>query len=195
MNKTLKIENHFFDAAYCKKIIQESQAFEQKKSKVGLRKGGTGTRLDSRKSFSYKIPDKYWKEFEAKIINYIPTVEATFGFKVDKAEAFSIRLLAYDEGHYFKPHRDIYEDGDYPTTRKWKVTGVIYLNEYEVEEPSEGNFSGGEFLVYGLNPESETLATPVLPETGQFVLFNSTLVHEVLPIRAGRRYCITTWYS
>lgn len=194
MNKVLKIEDHFFAEDYCKKIIHDAENFQQSVSKVGLKEGGVGIRTESRNSISFQLPQDWYDDFNAKIQAYIPIVEKTFDFKVNQAMPQKIRFLGYKKGHYFKPHRDAYEDERYPGTENFKVTGVIYLNEYEVEGPSPGNFMGGEFLVYGLNPESETLATPVLPETGQLVLFNSSLIHEVLPITGGTRYCITTWF-
>lgn len=197
MNKRLQIENQFFDRAYCKKIIEEATKFHHAPSPVGLKKGGMGLRTQARNSNSYELPESYFKAFNEKIQAYIPTVEKVFGFKVNRNVKQKIRLLGYNAGHFFKPHRDAYEGENYPGTETWKVTGIIYLNDYEVADPAEGNFSGGEFLVYGLDPgdKEEKSATPVLPEAGQFVLFNSSLIHEVLPIRGGTRYCITTWYS
>lgn len=192
MNKALKIEDQFFSPDYCKKIITESKNFEQSASKVVSKEGKADIRTKSRNSISFHIPQIWRDDFNAKIDAYIPRVEEIFDFKVDQSIPRKMSFLGYKSGHFFKPHRDA--DHRYVVNGSFRVTAIIYLNEYEVEGPSPGNFMGGEFLVYGLNPESETLATPVLPEAGQLVLFNSNLMHEVLPITGGTRYCITTWF-
>lgn len=88
------------------------------------------------------------------------------------------RILRYDPGDEFKPHRD----GAYmaPSGALSKLTLLLYLNE---------GYVGGrtEFLD---KTESAWVAIP--PHIGAVAIQDQDLVHCVPPLQAGRKYVIRT---
>lgn len=89
-----------------------------------------------------------------------------------------LRILRYDPGDEFMPHRD----GSYmaPSGAISKLTLLLYLNE---------GYDGGrtEFLD---KTESAWVAIP--PHVGSVAIQNQDLVHRVPPLEAGRKYALRT---
>ena len=86
-------------------------------------------------------------------------------------------MLQYNEGHYFKRHRDrINHD---PHTSSRMQTLIVQLsdsNEYE----------GGNLIV------RDKIADKT---KGNMVIFDSNELHECTTITKGTRYCLVTWLS
>ncbi len=89
-----------------------------------------------------------------------------------------LRILRYDPGDEFKPHRD----GTYaaPSGALSKLTLLLYLNE---------EYEGGrtEFLD---KTESAWVAIP--PHVGAVAIQHQDLIHCVPPLQAGRKYVLRT---
>ena len=89
-----------------------------------------------------------------------------------------LRILRYDPGDEFKPHRD----GSYmaPSGAISKLTLLLYLNE---------GYTGGrtEFL-----DKTESAWVSIPPHTGAVAIQNQNLIHCVPPLEAGRKYAIRT---
>jgi predicted 2-oxoglutarate/Fe(II)-dependent dioxygenase YbiX len=83
-----------------------------------------------------------------------------------------LRYYRYDRGQYFAPHCD----GAFVrnSNERSMVTVLIYLNE---------DFEGGETIVEGI---------PVVPRTGQALLFFHPVLHEGATILRGRKYVLRT---
>ena len=91
-----------------------------------------------------------------------------------------LRLLRYDGGEYFAPHRDgtyVREDGG---DRSF-VTVLIYLNQ---------GFEGGETTF--LHCRDFDKKVPYVPETGSVLLFQHDILHEGSLLRSGTKYIIRT---
>jgi prolyl 4-hydroxylase len=88
------------------------------------------------------------------------------------------RILRYDPGDEFKPHRD----GTYmaPSGALSKLTLLLYLNE---------GYVGGrtEFL-----DKTESVWVAIPPHVGAVAIQDQDLVHCVPPLHAGRKYAIRT---
>jgi hypothetical protein len=141
------------------------------------------------------IPDLYWKQ-----LKHIPEAKRLFCEVIDKtgrnigqklkigAPAYleTVILTAIGPGGYRIKHADNAtqnESGEWMPnhTPNRDISAVCYLNE---------EFEGGE-LVF------EQHRVAIRPRRGLIVLFPSdqTHVHEVLPVRSGRRYTVAMWFT
>jgi Rps23 Pro-64 3,4-dihydroxylase Tpa1-like proline 4-hydroxylase len=78
------------------------------------------------------------------------------------------------DGEFMSAHKD----GGYPDSEKTIVFGVaIYLND---------DFTGGEINYPDLN-------ISIKPKRSSVVIHDAKLLHEVLPVKSGSRYSITTF--
>ena len=89
-----------------------------------------------------------------------------------------LRFLRYDNGEYFKPHRD----GSFlraDNSEMSLITIQLYLNE---------GFEGGETTFFGPNNEK----VPIVPKTGMVLVFEHLLLHEGSLLKSGRKYSMRT---
>lgn len=132
---------------------------------------------DTRKSHRCIIDSKSFVDILwHRIQSYVPSVwkngEVCMGLNE------RLRILRYDPGDEFKPHRDgAYGD---PSGAISKLTILIYLNE---------GYQGGYTAFMN---SSESAWIPVTPYTGSIAIQDQELVHFVPPLQAGRKYVIRT---
>lgn len=100
----------------------------------------------------------------------LPEIAKAFQFNVTRMERYIVCCYDAGTGGYFRPHRDNTTKGT--AHRRFAVT--LNLNSEE--------FEGGalRFPEFG----SQTYKPP----TGGAVVFSCSLLHEALPVTAGRRY-------
>ncbi|WP_282608137.1 2OG-Fe(II) oxygenase [Pelagibius sp. Alg239-R121] len=128
------------------------------------------------KVLQYVVRDPQIQRYlDAKIIRRIkPEVEKAFQTGFSKREEY--RIAAYGPGDYLAPHRDN------PTakTRHRRFTVSVTLNAEE--------FEGGalQFREYG--------GQEYLVETGCAIIWSCSLLHEVRPVTAGRRFILGTHF-
>lgn len=99
-----------------------------------------------------------------------PQIEKAFQFKVTRVERFIVACYDAADGGFFNAHRDNTTAGT--AHRRFALT--INLNAEE--------FEGGELRFPEFGPR--TYRAP----TGGGVVFSCSLLHEALPVTAGRRY-------
>ena len=100
----------------------------------------------------------------------VPEIEKAFQFKVSRMERYIVACYDADTAGHFRAHRDNTTKGT--AHRRFAVTVNLDAEAYE----------GGDlrFPEFG----SRTYRAP----TGGAVVFSCSLLHEVLPVTAGRRY-------
>lgn len=105
----------------------------------------------------------------------VPEIFRAFNYRVSYVKEFKICCYEAAEGGFFKPHRDNIEPAG---GRRFAMTLNLNTGEYE----------GGQlrFPEYGPHLYS--------PEAGGAVVFACNLVHEVLPVTAGRRYVLLCFF-
>jgi peroxiredoxin/predicted 2-oxoglutarate/Fe(II)-dependent dioxygenase YbiX len=105
----------------------------------------------------------------------IPELAKVFDFQPKRGEQFKIACYDATEGGFFEPHRD---NVDPAGGRRFAMS--LNLNS--------GEFEGGNlrFLEYG----------PHLycPAAGDALIFSCRLVHEAMPVTAGRRFVLLTFF-
>lgn len=104
----------------------------------------------------------------------IPEIARIFHFGVSRRDP--LKLLAYpaSEG-YFRAHRD----NDTPDVAHRRFALSINLNQ--------GDYTGGEFRYSEFGPHLYA------PATGTALVFSCSVLHEVLPVKSGTRYAMTTF--
>jgi peroxiredoxin len=99
-----------------------------------------------------------------------PAIEQAFQFRVTRMERYLVACYDAGQGGHFRAHRDNTTKGT--AHRRFAVT--INLNA--------GEFEGGELRFPEFGPR------PYRAPTGGAVVFSCSLLHEALPVTAGRRY-------
>ncbi len=107
----------------------------------------------------------------ATVDRVIPAVSDAFGFRITQFESFRIGCYDAARGGFFRAHRD----NTSPFTKHRQYALTLNLNT--------GDYAGGELRF------PEVPGAPVYaPATGSGVVFACSLLHEVLPVTAGRRF-------
>lgn len=99
-----------------------------------------------------------------------PEVKKAFQFEATRMERYIVACYDASTGGYFNAHRDNTTSGT--AHRRFAVTFNLNAGEHE----------GGELRF----PEFGTRT--YVPPTGAALVFSCSLMHEVLPIRKGRRF-------
>lgn len=100
----------------------------------------------------------------------VPEIARSFQFQVTRLERYLVACYAAEEGGHFAAHRDNTTKGT--AHRRFAVS--INLNAED--------FSGGDLRFPEFGPATYR------PPTGGAVVFSCSLLHQALPVTAGRRY-------
>jgi predicted 2-oxoglutarate/Fe(II)-dependent dioxygenase YbiX len=124
----------------------------------------------------------------------LPGLAAHYGVALSGYEAPYV--VRYPTGGFYRPHTDNDEGGHgSPETSHRKVSCVVFLNGTG-PAAQEDSFAGGALAFFRLanRPNSETCKTFLYPEPNLLVAFRSGVCHEVLPVMAGCRWTLVTWF-
>ena len=106
----------------------------------------------------------------------LPEIARVYQFNVARRDPF--KLLAYpQDAGYFRAHRD----NETPDVAYRRFALSVNLNA--------GDYEGGEFRYPEFGPHRFS------PATGSALVFSCSLLHEVLPVRSGTRYAMTTFLA
>lgn len=106
----------------------------------------------------------------------LPEIARVYQFNVARRDPF--KLLAYpQDAGYFRAHRD----NETPDVAYRRFALSVNLNA--------GAYAGGEFRYPEFGPHLFS------PATGSALVFSCSLLHEVLPVRNGTRYAMTTFLA
>jgi predicted 2-oxoglutarate/Fe(II)-dependent dioxygenase YbiX len=106
----------------------------------------------------------------------LPEIARVYQFQVGRRDPF--KLLAYPEdAGYFRAHRD----NETPDVAYRRFALSVNLNT--------GGYEGGEFRYPEFGPHLFS------PATGSALVFSCSLLHEVMPVRRGTRYAMTTFLA
>ena len=100
-------------------------------------------------------------------------IEKAFCFRATRIEEFKIACYTGEESGFFRAHRDNLSE----RTQHRRFAMSLLLND-----PDE--YEGGELRFAEYGPELYRLAA------GDAVIFSCSLLHEVLPVRRGRRFVL-----
>lgn len=102
----------------------------------------------------------------------VPAIERAFQFRATRIERYLIARYDAEGGGHFSPHKDNTTKGT--AHRRFAVSIGLHADGYE----------GGDlrFPEFGM--------TTYRPTTGGAIVFSCSLLHEVLPMRKGRRFVV-----
>lgn len=106
----------------------------------------------------------------------VPEVLRAFGHHITHAEAYMIGCYEHDTGGFFRPHRDNVSQN----TRHRRFAISVNLNT--------GDYKGGELRFPEYGPHLYN------PAIGDAIVFSCSLLHEALPVSAGRRFVLLTFF-
>ena len=165
--------HHVLEAELCRKLIGYWEAGEKKADMVALSSPDKSQALpDMKKRDDVIVSEPALLEaVRARIVGrLVPEVRKVFNYAMSHFE--SVRIGCYDSGRrgYFRRHRDNMT----PQTSRRRFAVSLNLNA--------GEYEGGQVRF----PEySRALYAP---ETGAALVFSCSLVHEAMPVTAGRRF-------
>jgi predicted 2-oxoglutarate/Fe(II)-dependent dioxygenase YbiX len=129
-----------------------------------------------------------------KLRQLMPKMADHFG--VELKDVQPIKFTRYDEGDFYRMHRDVSPHADAPADiNDRKVSVIMFLNQ-EGENLEEGDFIGGNLTFYGLlnDPQWLNVGLPLESEAGLLIAFRPDIPHEVTTVTQGSRFTITTWF-
>jgi hypothetical protein len=99
-----------------------------------------------------------------------------------------LRILRYDSGCYFKPHRDGYYVRSYEAgpNRLGEISGMsllLYLNEC---------YLGGNTRMFHVGEQNSGEGCDIVTRTGSVLLFEHECLHEGATLEKGRKYVVRT---
>lgn len=170
-----------FSAAECDALIAFWEASEKTSGTVAS--AGTGDRAvkdDTKRRQDVFIPDGH--ALIQTVANAVtgrvgPEILKAFQFRIEVMEG--VRIGCYDavEQGFFKAHYD----NTTPATAHRRFAISINLNT--------GDYEGGGLRFPEYGPQLYA------PARGGAVVFSCALLHEVLPVTAGRRFGVFTFFS
>lgn len=125
-----------------------------------------------------------FNRFQLELINILPQVFNQVDVNQFLPSLIEIQLTAHGHNNFYRRHNDNGTDG----TSKRKLSFVYYFNA----KPK--NFYGGQLKIHDTN-------TIIEPIDNSIVFFDSSLMHEVLPIVSpsmewrNSRFTINGWLS
>lgn len=113
---------------------------------------------------------------ELLVRRVLPEIQRCFQFQVTQHEVFKLSCYNAATGGYFRPHRD----NESPDTQHRRFAMTLNLNT--------GDYQGGQlrFPEFG--------ADLYQPARGDAIVFSSSLLHEVVPVTAGKRYVLIGFF-
>lgn len=106
----------------------------------------------------------------AVVQNVIPAVRTAFQFEITQFETFRVGCYDAAQGGFFRAHRD----NTSPFTRHRNFALTLNLNT--------GEYTGGQLRF------PDFASPPFEAPAGGGVVFSCSLLHEALPVTAGRRF-------
>ena len=164
-----------FEPEFCQQLI----GLYEEQGRHGIRLHARGRRQDGRDprpqatsaASDYCIEDQALiKQTQVRIQRRIvPEILKVHQFKVTRMERYIVSCYAAEDGGHFRAHRDNTTKGT--AHRRFAVS--INLND---------EFDGGEISFPEYGPSSFKLPT------GGACVFSCSLLHQVSPVTAGKRY-------
>lgn len=119
-----------------------------------------------------------------------PQLENYFDVQLRGFEKF--QFLLYRKGDFYKAHADRNDKPESPDYIKARLISiVIFLSRQSLKEQPD-SYSGGTFVIWNSNLRKTQVR--IEGEVGKIIAFPSDLVHEVEPVKSGKRYSIVNWF-
>ena len=185
----------FFDEDTCARLRREMASSPCQPDSILDDKNQLVVDADKRRTDAATVSSETSALVTTRLIEAMPALEKHFDMRLIGCEPVS--FLVYKPGAFFGRHADANHSTDAPAKfRQRKVSVSIFLNG-ESEQDSSDAYSGGTLSFSGARGgerQSKHAGIGLTGEEGLLIGFNSSLLHEIQPVRRGVRYSIVTWF-
>ncbi len=171
-----------FDEAFCQRLMEvyETQGNEAGGTAYTSRSGEKGTRLDPdlkiRRDHYVRDPalqEEIARRLKARVL---PEISRAFFYRVTRFEEFRIACYQASDGGHFAPHRD-------------NTTLSLAHRRFAMSlNLNTGDYEGGQLRFAEFGPQLYT------PGRGDALVFSCSLLHQALPVTAGRRFVLLSFF-
>jgi SM-20-related protein len=181
--KLFMIRN-FLDQEMCANIRGEAESAPTTQAPVYI-EGSPGTIHETiRKTTSFHPSEETVSEVHDRLLQQKSALEDHFGLSLTDCER--PQFLRYEIGDFFVRHQDgNTKQLDFDHLRIRRISIVVYLNE---------GFSGGALTFYDEHAAGGPKTFGLPGERGLLVAFTAETFHEVVPVTAGERFTIISWF-
>ena len=171
-----------FDEAYCRKLIEvyETQGNEASGTLYNAAEGGSTVKLDPdlkvRRDHFLQDPTLVAEVMQILKARVLPEIFKAFNYRVTRFEEFKIVCYEAASGGHFAPHRD---NTSLPTAHR-RFAMTLNLNS--------GEYQGGHLRFPEYGPHLYR------PGLGDAVVFSCSVLHQALPVTAGRRFVLLSFF-
>jgi predicted 2-oxoglutarate/Fe(II)-dependent dioxygenase YbiX len=166
--------DRFLDAATCRRIRARMDGGAVEPAEI--LDDGIALDEDVRRAANIDVDEATRLAIEAEIDARRDEIGRFFGVTLSGREG--VNFLRYEAGDFYLPHVDRAFIESWPDAAQRQVAIVVFLN---------GDFTGGELALIDARVD-------VIPQEGLLVAFDAGMLHEVLPVREGRRDVIVDWF-
>ena len=186
----LHLARSFFDVETCRELIVEMRRSSSSPA-LTYAKDNLGSVDEKVRKVARLMPSPETVAYVARRLTaYREKVEEYF--KVSLSGCEDPQFLRYRVGDFFVAH----QDGNtglvrLDTDRSRRISVSIFLN-HQSERPEPNAYCGGSLVFSDWRSGAECR---LACEAGTLVAFRSEVTHEVIPVTAGERYSIVSWYG
>jgi predicted 2-oxoglutarate/Fe(II)-dependent dioxygenase YbiX len=189
----LYLHEEFLSPTDCRRLLLDAQAGEAEAATIVDKCGNVIVDQGMRRAESFGISDGVLREtVRGRFAALQPNLETYFGVTLVDCEAPYI--VRYPIGGFYRPHGDN-DCKARASADERKVSCVLFLNGSAAFAKDEC-FVGGAlaFFRLGKNETAEGCKSFLHPIPALLVAFRSATCHEVLPVMAGCRWTLVTWF-
>lgn len=180
----------FLDADVCSRVLSEMLVSQGRPAVVYGKEAGGAVDSSVRRVERVNVSSTTSDVLTQALIAKRHIIERHFGIELGDPE--EPQFLHYRPGDFFVAHQDGNTPMIHDDTRFRKISVVIFLNQHS-EALTDGAYSGGSLVLHGAYPNYDYRQN--VPSTqGSLAAFRSETTHEVLPVEAGDRFTIVSWY-
>lgn len=174
----------FFNPAECRRIRRAMDAGVPEPAEILTT--GIERQDDVRRASNIEIDTDVLALVEARLDGVRDRIAGFFERPLGRREGASV--LRYQDGGFYRPHRDRGMVPGWPGAAHRSVAVVVFLNSSRAADP-DGEFSGGALQLY---VDDDPLDLD--PRQGLLVAFPAAVLHQVLPVAGGIRDTIVDWF-
>ena len=165
-----------FEPSFCRHLINvyETQGNKPSGTLHDDRQGRRATRFNPETKVRRdhyvndpKLTEQIWERLKRRVV---PEIHKAFSYRVTRFEEFKVVCYEATDGGHFAPHRDNISLAS--VHRRFALTLNLNTGEYE----------GGHLRFQEYGPHLYR------PAAGDAVVFSCSLLHQALPVTAGRRF-------
>ena len=136
----------------------------------------------------------FHKLFQERLMYYLPRILRALDHPVFEVKRIEAQITDSNDGDYFRIHND-------NTHANWPSRQITYVYFFH-REPKP--FTGGELVLYDIPSEAQAASKPrerrrVTPQQNAIIFFQSSILHEILPMRCcdvtfgASRFTLNGW--